>query len=388
MSPFAGNGTEWEHQAVNRRVGGCGRWLVAAAVVVAMAGCASQGNPVTGTSPTVPATPSPSLPPFPATLNADGTVPWVNAPAIDPIVTHARAVPKAVGPTCTARQLRGVLPAWIYGEASNDGGMDPLAAASLHGWVNLTNTSARACTLDGVPTVKLLSQQTPVSVEYGKFGTGQAVKVGLPAHGAANFRIDWGAPFCPSSTDGGPYSLRAVVDGVTLGIAMDSTDSPRCMDQKTNPSVTSSVATSPIEPGAVSPERPKAAPFPVHILTATAGDYPAEVEPGQLLKFVITLANPTGTAVSLAAPPHLGYAVGAYCARTPSTPGYQFAQLYSLDNRPRPAVPAHGRVRFAMQLTIPALTCPSHRVSITWQSPQGGFGLPATHTEFTIAVTG
>jgi hypothetical protein len=41
-----------------------------------------------------------------------------------------------------------------------------------------------------------------------------------------------------------------------------------------------------------------------------------------------------------------------------------------------------------MQLAIPALACPTHRLSITWQSPQGGFGLQATHTEFTIAVTG
>jgi hypothetical protein len=325
--------------------------------------------------------------PFPTTLNADGTVPWVSAPAIDPIVTHAVAVPKAVGPACTAGQLRGVLPGWIFGEASNDGGMDPLAAASLHGWVNLTNTSARACTLDGVPIVKLLSRGVPVPVDYGRFGTGQAVKVGLPAHGAANFRIDWGAPFCPESTDSGPYSLRAAVDGLTLDIAVDSTDSPDCMDQETNPNVTSSVLTSPIGPGAVSLVRPQPAPFPLHTLTATAGGYPARIAPGQLLKFVITLANPSGAAVSLTSPPHPGYAIGAYCARTPSTPGYQFARLYSLDNRPRPGVPGHGSVRFAMELAIPALACPTHRLSITWQSPQGGFGLQATHTEFTVAVT-
>jgi hypothetical protein len=356
-------------------------------MVVALAGCASRGEPGAGTSPSVPANPSLSLAPFPATLNADGTVPWVSASAIDPLMTPAPSPPPAVGPTCTAAQLRGVLPGWIYGEASNDGGMDPVAAASLHGWVNLTNTSGRACTLDGVPSAKLLSRGVPVPVDYGQFGTGQAVKVGLPAHGAANFRIDWGAPFCPGSTDGGPYSLRATVDGLTLDIAVDSSDAPRCMDQENNLGVTSSVATSPIEPGAVSLERPKPTPFPVHTLTAIAGNYPAQVEPGGLLKFVITLANPTGKAVSLTSPPHLSYAIGAYCARTPSTPGYQFAQLYSLDTRPRPAVPAHGWVRFAMQLTIPALTCPTHRVRITWQAPQGGFGLPATHTEFTVTVT-
>lgn len=388
MSPIAGSGTEWEHQAVNRRVGGCGRWLVAAGVVV-MAGCASRGAPVAGPGPAVSASPSPSASPFPATLNRDGTVPWVSAPAIDPLITPAPAVPPAVGPTCTEKQLRAVLPAWISGEASNDGGMDPLAAASLHGWVNLTNTSARACTLDGVPTATLLSRGVPVPVAYGRFGTGQAVKVGLPAHGAANFRIDWGAPFCPGSADGWPYALRAAVDGLTLDVAVDSTASPSCLHVDTEPkATTSSVVTSPVEPGAVNPERPRPKPSPLRALAATAGGYPAQVEPGQLLMFAITLANPTGAAVSLTAPAHPGYAIGAYCARTPSTPGYQFAQLYSLDNRPRPSVPAHGRVRFAMQLTIPALTCPTHRVSITWQSPPPGFGRQGPHTEFTVAVTG
>ena len=375
---------------MNRRAGGRIRWLAAAAVVVAMAGCASQGVPAAGSGPAVPAapSPSPSLPPFPATLNQDGTVPWVSASAIDPLITPAPPVPPAVGPTCTEQQLRAVLPAWISGQASNDGGMDPLAAASLHGWVNLANASARACTLDGVPTVQLLSGGKPVPVDYGRFGTGQAVKVGLPAHGAANFRIDWGAPFCPSSADGGPYALRAAVDGLTLDVAVDSPESPSCLHVETEPeATTSSVVTSPVEPGAVNPERPRPEPSPLRALAATAGGYPARVEPGQRLKFVITLANPTGAAVSLTAPAHPGYAIGASCARTPGTPGYQFAQLYSLDNRPRPAVPAHSRVRFAMQLTIPALTCPAHRVSITWQSPPPGFGLQGPHTEFTIAVT-
>jgi len=373
---------------VSHRFGGGVRWLAATAVVAALAGCASRSVPVAGAGRSGPAVAaSPSLPPFPATLNADGTVPWVSAPAIDPLITPAPAVPPAVGPTCTAGQLRAVLPAWVSGEASNDGGMDPLAAASLHGWVNLTNVSSRACTLDGVPTVKL-SSQAPVPVDYGTFGTGQAVKVGLPAHGAANFRIDWGAPFCPGPADGGPYSLRAAVDGLTLDVAVDRTDSPSCLHVDTEPkATTSSVVTSPVEPGAVNPERPQPRPSPLRALVATAGGYPAQVEPGQLLMFTIILANPTGAAVSLTAPAHPGYAIGAYCARTPSTPGYQFAQLYSLDNRPRPTVPAHGRVRFAMQLPIPALTCPTHRVTITWQSPQGGFGLQATHTEFTIAVT-
>jgi Protein of unknown function (DUF4232) len=367
------------------------------AVVMMIGGCgvqaASSGHPAPAPAS---ALPSPSVPAFPATLNPDGTVPWVSAAAVDPLETPAPAPPPVVGPACTARQLRGVLPAWISGQASNDGGMDPVAAASLHGWVNLTNVSARSCTLNGVPTVTLLSKGAPAHVDYARFGISQAAKVGLPAHGAANFRIDWGAPYCgprrganPGPPDPGPFSLRAAVDGLTLNITIHSAAYPGCTLDEVQPNATtSSVVTSPIGPGAVTPGPPKAKPSPLRALQATAQDYPARIKPGQLLKFVITLANPTDAAVPLRVAPPPSYAIGAYCARTPSVPGYQFARLYSLDDRPRPAIPAHGAVRFAMELAIPALACPASRLQLTWQSSTLGYEPQGPHTAFTVAVTG
>jgi Protein of unknown function (DUF4232) len=297
--------------------------ILAAAALIS--GC---GTAVTGSGGAAPASPSPSVPVFPKTMNPDGTVPWVSTPAVNPLLTPAPAPPPAVGPTCTAGQLRGVLPAWISGEASNDGGMDPLAAASLHGWVNLTNVSGRPCTLDGVPAVTLLSRGAPVRVSYARFGTGEAVKVGLPAHGAANFRIDWGAPYCPDGPgpfpgppDQGPFSLRAVIDGLTLDIAVHSTASPACDLTETEPdATTSSVVTSPVSPGAVAPG-----------------------------------------------------------------PGYQFARLYALNTGPRPVIPAHGAVRFAMQLAIPALACPTARLTVSWQP---SFATGGPHASFPVAVRG
>jgi Domain of unknown function (DUF4232) len=338
---------------------------------------------------------SPSVPVFPKTMNPDGTVPWVSAPVVDPFVTPAPAPPPATGPTCTAGQLRGVLPAWVSGEASNDGGMDPLAAASLHGWVNLTNVSGKPCTLNGVPAVTLLSNGVPVQVSYARFGTDKAVTVGLPAHGAANFRIDWGAPYCPGGAgivpgppDPGPFSLRAVIDGVTLDIAVHSTASPACDLTQEEPGVTSSVVTSPMSPGSVTPGPPAPKPSVLRRLRATASGYPSRIAPGQLLRFVITLSNPTGAAVSLTAPPPAGYTISAYCARTPSTPGYQFARPYSLDTGPRPVIPAHGAVRFAMQLAIPTLTCPTARLDIGWLGGPPAFTVGGPQTSFTVAVRG
>jgi Protein of unknown function (DUF4232) len=363
------------------------------AVTLVIGGCGAQ---VVGSGRPAPAPASRSVPAFPATLNPDGTVPWVSTPAVDPFLTPAPAPPPAVGPTCTAGQLRGVLPGWVSGQASNDGGMDPLAAASLHGWVNLANISASPCTLDGVPAVTLMSHGVPAHVDYARFGTSKAVKVGLPAHGTANFRIDWGAPYCPGQRGlypgppaRGPFSLRAAVDGLTLDITVHSTASPGCVLEDTHPNVTtSSVVTSPIGPGAVTPGPPAARPSPLRALRATAKDYPGRIPPGHLLKFVITLANPTDVALSLTAPPPPGYAIGAYCTRTLSRPGYQFARTYSLNNRPRPAVPAHGSVRFAMELTIPTTACPTDRLSITWQSPPPGYGLQGPHTAFAVALSG
>jgi uncharacterized protein DUF4232 len=373
---------------VHRTSGGLSRRFAVLAVAVMTGGCGTHVAAAGGAAPA-----SPGVSVFPATMNPDGTVPWVSAPAVDPFLTPAPAPPPAIGPTCTAGQLRGVLPAWISGQASNDGGMDPLAAASLHGWVNLTNISAGRCTLDGVPAVTLMSRGRPANVSYARFGTNVAARVGLPPHGAANFRIDWGAPYCsgrsgpfPGPPDRGPFSLRATVDGLTLDIADRSTASPGCPDDIGAEPTTSSVVTSPIGPGAVQPGPPVAKPSLLRALRATAQDYPGHIAPGQLLKFVITLANPTREAASLTAPPSPGYAIGAYCARTPRHPGYQFAVTHSLNNRPRPTIAARGSVRFAMQLAIPVTTCPTARLTITWQSPPPGFGLQGPHTAFTVAL--
>jgi hypothetical protein len=260
--------------------------------------------------------------------------------------------------------------------------------------VVLTNVSAVPCTLRGVPAVTVLSGGAPIQADYGRFGTSEAAKVGLPAGGKANFRIDWGAPFCPNQRGGlpgppdlGPFSIRAEFGGLRMIIPVDSTASPSCLIGDPEPHGTESgVATSPIMPGIVLPG-PIARPSTLRRLHATAGDYPRQISGGQLLHFVITLADPTTQPVSLIAPPPPSYAIGVYCARTPSTPGFQFGVPYSLNTGPRHTVPARGSVRFAMQVQIPAVpVCPSRRLTISWQSPAPGFGLEGPHATFFIAL--
>jgi hypothetical protein len=41
-----------------------------------------------------------------------------------------------------------------------------------------------------------------------------------------------------------------------------------------------------------------------------------------------------------------------------------------------------------MELAIPAIACPTRRLSITWQSPAPGYGLEGPHTGFTVALSG
>lgn len=359
----------------------CG--LVAVAALIS--GCGTVAGGPDGAAPA-----SPSLPAFPATLNPDGTVPWVNAPAIYSVHRPPPA-PPAIGPTCTAGQLRGVLPAWVSGAQSNDGGMAPLAAASLHGWVNLTNVSASSCTLDGTPTVTLMSRGNAVNVSYGQSGA-NAVKVGLPPHGTAHFSINWAAPYCPGGgppfagpPDRGPFSMRATVDGVTLRVAVHSTASPGCVDAPDGE--TSTVATFAIEPGSVIPGAPPPGESsPLRLLRASAHDYPSHIAPGQVLKFVITLANPTSRPVSLAGTPPPAYSVGAFCLGTLTRPALSAGGEYSLDNRPRPVVRPHGSVRFAMELAIPARGCGTTVLTVTWDFPV--FTPQGTYADFTTTLTG
>lgn len=282
-----------------------------------------------------------------------------------------------------------MLPTWVSGAQSNDGGMAPLAAASLHGSVNLTNISASPCTLDGIPAVTLMRRGIPLEVSGGGSGTSTAARTGLPAHHTANFGIFWAAPYCPyggppyaGPPDRGPYSLLVTVDGLTLHVPIRSTASPGCVDSTTP----GSVAASPIEPGTALLRAPLAGESsPLRLLRATAHGYPSKIAPGQVLKFVIALANPTSTPISLAGTPPPAYVIGAFCYATSTRQGINTGRAYWLDNRARPVIRAHSNVRFAMEFAIPATGCGTTRLTINWSFP--AFAAQGTYTFFTTTLT-
>lgn len=144
---------------------------MAAAMVVA---CAGGPHRTTGTGPATVQTPVPSLPPVvsaPATMLPGNIVPFVNEPAAASefqATLPAQPQPRRPsGPSCTSSQLAGTLPRWVRKSHDNDGErMDPVQAASLYGWVVVTNTSDKPCTLQGKVGARLVDAAGELRVDY------------------------------------------------------------------------------------------------------------------------------------------------------------------------------------------------------------------------------
>jgi hypothetical protein len=341
----------------------------AAAVLTGLAGCGTAKGDGGGSGRTV--TPPRPRVSAPATLAPDGTVPWVEEPAVDGDFARATLPPApTTGPTCRASQLKGVLDHWIHKSTGGEVN-DPVMDASLYGFALLTNTSGKACTLHGIPDVRLSSHGTRVRLDQGG-SKGEDAVVGLPPGGKAHFRLDWGAPFCPDqATAAGPYALVADLDGTgEVAVRLADPDVPGCAHDDLHPQVRSFLTPGPVEDGDVQPSRP--ATSPLSVLTARAGDVPEHVRPGGTADFTVTLANPTAKAVPLAGRP--GFHLDVLCKGAPGTEGLSTQKVYLLNNRPVHSVPAHGSVRFAVRAKIPAAPAfPGPELDITWRLTDRGY---------------
>ena len=84
---------------------------------------------------------------------------------------------------------------------------------------------------------------------------------------------------------------------------------------------------------------------------------PASVRAGTILRYTVTLSNPTETTVVLHPCP--GYSEGAYAS------GLVVRRSFALNCQSVQAIPAHGHVRYAMRLTMPQGAAPAI-VKIAW----------------------
>jgi hypothetical protein len=327
-----------------------------------LTGCASTHDPASAE-----ATPLPPRISAPATLNPDGTVPWVNEPATDADFDPPTPPPApALGSSCPAAALRGTLDRWIA--KTTDGEVaDPIVSASLYGYVDLTNVSSKACVLAGVPTVRLIRNGATMPILYTTSDNRSSPKVGLPAGGHANFRIDWDAPYCQTET--GTYTMSVTLpDGGTVAAKLGDQRSPGCVHEATHANLTRSVlSVGPIESGQAMPKLSSAGTSTaLGQLRATVSQAPTKIRPGGSIDFVITLSNPTASPISLAG--RVGYDIEVLCQGTDGRVGLNINHAYLLNNRPVHAIPAHGSTRFAMVVLTPTTRpFPGPTLSIEWR---------------------
>jgi hypothetical protein len=339
-----------------------------ATLAVAVVGCGSRVGSAAETPPPIPTRVSAG-----ATLDPDGTVPWVNEPATDADFTTPTQPPApATGPTCHASQVNGVLARWIH-KSTNGEVNDPVMDASLYGYAVLTNTSHTACRLHGIPTLRLAADGTTVPLGHAGSRSGSAV--GLPPGGKANFRLDWDAPYCPSSS--GPYTLVADLPGTgKVPVRLADQTVPGCAHDDIHPDLASFLTPGPVSNGDA--QAPPPTTSTLSTLTARAANLPKNVRPGQSVDFTVTLSNPTDKAVSLAGRP--GFTLDVLCMGTHGREGLSNGtKAYLLNNRPVQRVPAHGSVRFAIRAAIPkAPSFPGPKLYITWRMHTRGLpsGLP------------
>lgn len=97
------------------------------------------------------------------------------------------------------------------------------------------------------------------------------------------------------------------------------------------------------------------APDPTQSLRVRIQESPAPVRPGEVLRYVVTLSNPTREAIALDPCPSFSQSVPDLGVKSPN-------QLNCPKARP---VPARGEERFAMQLTIPSTAAPG-RYPLHW----------------------
>lgn len=343
----------------------------AAAVLAGLAGCGTAKGDGTGSGSGQTVTPSRPRVSAAATLAPDGTVPWVEEPAVDGDFARPTVPPApATGPTCRASQLNGVLGSWIHKSTGGEV-RDPVMDASLYGFAVLTNTSGEACTLHGIPEVRLSSGGKALRFDHTGSTGGDAV-VGLPPGGKAHFRLDWGAPFCPGpATAAGPYALVADLKGTgEVPVRLADPAVPGCAHDNLHPEVRSFLSPGPVKDGDVHPNKP--ATSALSVLTARAGDVPEHVRPGGTVDFTVTLSNPTAKAVPLTGRP--GGELYVLCKGDVGEEGLSSSTSYLLNNRPVHGVPAHGSVRFAVRARIPAAPAfPGPELDITWRLLDRGY---------------
>jgi hypothetical protein len=275
-----------------------------------------------------------------------GVVPWRNRP----LPLYVVPAPKPIryptsAPRCRARQLRA-------GQGRTAVGLGNRLEELV-----FTNVGARPCLLRGTPAISAVTaagRRRTLRPQHGGTYFGRLVPADLAPGGHVFLDLA-----TSRACDGG---RKPAVRYLHLVFTLPGDGRIRAE----HVSLTEYCGLSTSEFGL--PERyaeARAAPGSAGTLHARLR-LPARVRPGATLRYSVTLANPTDTTVTLR--PRPGFSESFV------TPQVSVRRSYALDCDSVHAIPAHGRVRYAMRVTVPRSTKPG-LAKIAWSlnTPTGPF---------------
>ncbi|GAA3234241.1 hypothetical protein ACFO1B_23785 [Dactylosporangium siamense] len=304
----------------------------------------------------------------PASLLADGTVPWADLRIKDEDLNGKPPGPRTPAPgskPCRAEQLSGRLASWVR---PGTGGETPrgwdAAIGKLIGEVDVLNTSAVECTLQGeVPTTMLAGgREIPMLYTHDINEEGRSRVVAVPAGGHASQRLDWSGPFCQPTDGALELAIQVPHGGGTLRASVAVADTPKCpQGEWVNPNARPTLSASGFtEPVAVS--TPAASPLD-QLTVSVKG--PSSAAAGERIAFRVTLANPTKSPLAL--DPCPGYLLERFSQGDAKHDAVNTSQLYRLNCRPLTGIPAGGSAVFEMVTDVPAAMASGRKLSITWK---------------------
>jgi hypothetical protein len=329
----------------------------------------------------------------PATLAADGSVPWVDEPAagaefFPPAPTRR---PVTTDRPCQAGDLHAVLPSWqTKGDGAYPGATAEEQRAArrngplgLIGTVTATNRSTRPCVLSGrLGGARLLvdGTLTPVEVNTAVDDAGRSRKTQVNPGEQAVLRLDWSPPYCrPPGRQ--TVELDLPRGGGWLTAPVTSPSQPPCSRSDIHSERRTFLSVSAWN----EPPRSTVWEYPLAALTVSRVSPDRMTTPaGGTVEYSVRLTNPTGAPLTLT-----GTVYGQELLAMGSADREAVGQSASfrLNTRPVPVLAPGASQIFRFRLVLPRAIGPGRDASVSWRL--GGPAVPAMdrfRTAFTITI--
>jgi hypothetical protein len=267
-----------------------------------------------------------------------GVVPWLNRPLPLYVLPEPVLIPyPTAAPPCHAGQLR---------VSQGRGGV---GAGNHLDELVFTNIGARACLLRGYPTISAETasgSRRTLRPQRGGTYFGRLVPSDLPPGGHVFLDV--------ATSAGCDAGRKPTIHYRHLVVTLPGGESVRANQVTIHEDCGLSMSAFGL-PERYPPTR-GAAPGSAGTLRARV-HLPDDFRAGNVLRYTVTLSNPTETKVTL--DPCPGYSEGLYAS------GLVVHHSFALNCRSVHAIPPHGHVEYAMQLSVPRQAKPGN-VKFSW----------------------